>query len=252
MHPKIKAKLQQVSEEFKRMPLGGDNRLQTSKERFLVVYSVLRAHSGALLSKKQQVADLICTNRDLRGIENVLIEHEASPSYVVAAITSLASVAFSGISTDPGSWSYGEVKAAARRMSEGDFLTKIPALLVEEPVLAAAASQIGEYFIKRLRERVHALAFRWARFVSEVELDMLNRHLQHEAAALHDKNRSISRAELLQGLRKVLVQDGPPKSVYLLFSDLAVFYLIVCVVPELRSLLSRRSKIAGCHVTHSC
>jgi hypothetical protein len=223
MHPKIKAKLHQDSDEFKRMPLGGDNRFQAHKERFLIIYSVLRAHPGALDGKKKQVADLICTNRDLRGVENLLIEHEASQSYV-AAIASMASAAFSGISTAPGSWSHWEARAEARRISEGGFVTKIPTMLVEEPVLAAAASQVGEYFVKKLRERVHMLASHWARFVSEAELNSLNRHLELEAAALHDKNRSISRAELLQDLRKALVQSGPPKSVCLLFSDSALTY----------------------------
>jgi hypothetical protein len=215
MHPKIKPKLLQDSEEFKRMPLGGDSHFQTLKERFLVVYSVLRAHSGALIGKKEQVADLICTNKDLRGVETMLIEHEGSQSYA-AAIASFASATFSSISTGPGSWSYGEARTQARRVSDGGFVMRIPTMLVEEPVLAGAASQIGEYFIKKLRERVHMLAFRWAQFVSEAELEALNRHLQLEAAALHDKNRSVSRAELLQDLRKVLVQSGPPKSVCVL------------------------------------
>jgi hypothetical protein len=209
-HPRIQAKLLQEFTQFKQEPLGGDRRFQTLKERFLVIYSVLRAHPEAPFGKKEHIADFIFTDKDLKGVENALVEHEAGQNYVASAITSLAS-AFSNITIGSGLRSYWDVRTGARRMSEGDFMTKILTLLVEEPVLVAAASRIGEYFIKKLRDRVHMLASRWAQFMSQAEVDALDRDLQLEAAALHDKNRSNSRAELLHELEQVLVRGGHPK-----------------------------------------
>jgi hypothetical protein len=197
--------------EFKHTPLGGDRHFQTLKERFLVVYSMLRAHPDASVAKKERVAGLIFTERDLKGAEDILVEHKGSQNNMVAAISSLASAAFSSITTGSALWSSGDARTRARRMSEGDFMMKMPTLLVEEPALAMAASQIGKYFMEKLRDRVHILADRWTRFVSRVEVDALNRRLQLEATALHDKNRSNSRAKLLHELSKVLVQRGHPK-----------------------------------------
>jgi hypothetical protein len=213
MYPEIKRKLEQDSREFKQSPLGSDTRsdmrLKTLKERFLVVYSLLRLHPEAPEEKKQEVANMIHTSEDLRGAEQVLLHSEPSQTSGVLEYR-VAKFATTAFSTIFGSW-LRDVRAEARQMPGGDFMANLELMLVEEPVLAGAAKHIEAYFIQKLRERVHILASGWARSASKIELEGFNQHQRLEATALENKDRLASRAELLQDLRKVLVRHGPSK-----------------------------------------
>lgn len=209
MYPKIRSSLNRDLAEFKKAPLGGDVRFETLKDRFMVVNAMIRAHSEAPAEKKEHAADLIVTSKDLRGLEKTLTNPDNS-SYGFASVTSTyfrAAASAWMIGPDAGSL-YRTARTEAHQMSEGDFIGKLLNFQVEEPVLAVAAAQIEEYFIKKLRERVHTLASRWAHMVGKVELDAFMQHQRLEATALENKDRLMSRAELMDDLRKDLAQDN--------------------------------------------
>jgi hypothetical protein len=198
--------------EFRRSPLGGNARFEDLKERFLIVHAMLRAHREAPYEKKEHVAGLILTSKDLKGVEKALINSEASQGLaavtyhkVAAAFKSAASAAFS----NTGYGLYDNARMEAHRMSEGDFMEKLLTSPVDEPVLAVAAAEIEEYFIQKLREQVHVLSSRWAQFVAKFELDAFMQHQRLEATALDNQDRLASRAELLKDLRKDLAQNRP-------------------------------------------
>ena len=216
MHPEIQGRLTRDSAEFRRSPLGGNARFENFKERFLIVHAMLRAHREAPDEKKEHVAGLILTSKDLKGAEKALINSETSQglaavTYIIvaSAVKSAASAAFPSMAPESGSWSYHNVRMEAHRMSEGDFMAKLLTLTVDEPVLAVPAAQIEEHIIQKLGERVHVLASSWAHFVAKVELDAFMQHQRLEATALDNKDRLASRAELLKDLRKDVAQDTP-------------------------------------------
>jgi hypothetical protein len=211
MYPKIRSSLNRDLANFKQSPLGGDVRFETLKERFLIVNAMIRAHPEAPADKREDAADLIVTSKDLKGLEKTLTNPDNS-SHGFAPISyfrAAASVAWpiGGPLADPGAL-YRTTRTAAHRMSEGDFIGKLLSLQVEEPILAVAAAQIEEHFIRKLRERVHSLGSRWAQMVAKVELDAFMQHQRLEATALENKDRLTSRAELMEDLRKDLVQNN--------------------------------------------
>ena len=93
-------------------------------------------------------------------------------------------------------------------MPDGEFMAQLAAMVTEEPVLSATAADVADYFIRKVKERIHTLAPSWARLVAKVELDAFKQHLRLEATTIENKDRLASRSKLLQDLRKILVHDG--------------------------------------------
>jgi hypothetical protein len=205
--PKIRNRITRESTEFKRSPLNGDARFETLKERFYVVYSILRAHPKVLGKKREDAAGMVLNSKDLQSVEKILSNSGTDQGFVNRA-ASYAFAAFSTVAPQSGTMRYRNAKADAQRMTASEFMKRLPILLADEPVLSNAGAQIKDYFIQRIRERVHKLASTMANFVSKAELDSFNQHLHLETTALENSNRLASRTVLLQDLRKGLVQDG--------------------------------------------
>jgi hypothetical protein len=155
---------------------------------------MLREHREAPDEKKRQAADLILTKKDLKGIEKILTN-----SGVLKTVVKLIL---------PGTSGYQNASMDAGSMSESDFMQNFGTLLVDEPVLAEAATTIGEHIIQELRKRVHVLASDCARLVARVELDTFMQHQLLRANAIGHEARLASRVELLESLRQDLTQNG--------------------------------------------
>jgi hypothetical protein len=168
---------------------------------------MLNAHREAPREKKERVAEMIHGRNDLRGAEATLSDSKAGQNIAARAINKLSSY-FAAQESEP--WNYNDAKTEAHRMSEGDFVTTLSCLAVD-PVLEAPAVKIKEYFVRKLTEQVHVLASNLAQLASKVEFDACRQRLRDDAVALGNKDRMASRAELLDDLRKVLVQSNPSK-----------------------------------------
>jgi hypothetical protein len=190
---------------FKQSPLKKDSHFESLKERFLIVHSMLQAHDKATEEKKKHVVDMIFTSADLKGIEKTL-GREGSQFTFTNAMSAVKGWVISPTDVDRR-WQYEIVKSETRRWSQRDFLTKLPTMVANEPLLAGAAERINEYFITKLRERVHTLATNLANFVSETERNAFEQHKNREATSRANEARSASRAQLLEDLRKALVQN---------------------------------------------
>jgi hypothetical protein len=201
MYAEIPVRLTRDQTEFKRSPLRGDAQFEHFKTRFLVVHSMLRAHPEAPFDKKEHVMNSIFTSKDLKDVEKSLTNPESNLSSYAKGVISFFSVGYG----------FGDLREEGRRMPESEFVMKLSEMVAEEPILAAAATRMVDYFIQKVRERVHALASSWAHLVSKVELDAFNQHLRLEATAIENKDQLASRAELLRDLRKDLVHSGPPR-----------------------------------------
>jgi hypothetical protein len=171
LYPEFQGKLSSDLKEFKRSPLN-DARFEDVKERFLVIHSMLQAHHDSPEETKKRA---IFTTKDLRGVEGTFIDSESNQGIgakAAAAVKSVASV-----------FSFKDIRPEARRVSQGEFVTKISALVTDEPVLAAAAAEIMQYFTRKLRERVHELALAWTSLASKAEIKTFHQHQRLELNA---------------------------------------------------------------------
>jgi hypothetical protein len=205
MHPAIHSRLTKDLTNFKQSPLKKDSQFESHKERFLIVHSMLQAHSKATEVKKKHAVDMIFKTADLKGIEKTL-EREGSRFTLTNAYSAVKSFVFSPTGEDRR-WQYEIVKSETRRWSQREFLTKLPTMVANEPLLAEAAERINEYFITKLRERVHTLATNLANFASEAERDAFERHKHLEAVSRANEAQSKSRTQLLEDLQKALVKN---------------------------------------------
>jgi hypothetical protein len=216
MYPQTKNRFEKNLIDLDQSPLDGDHRLETLKERFLIVYMMLRAHPEAPDDIRKHIVDMLSTGNDLKGAEKALVDAKNAlvdaETGQIAAVVSMAAAAYSLI-VRSGSSLYDDSKAEARRTSSGDFLANLPTLLVGEPILADAAEQIYLHFTPKFRQRLHLLASEWAHYVAHIELEAVKNHCHREAAALEDQDRLKSRAELLRDLQEALVRDGSSRQV---------------------------------------
>jgi hypothetical protein len=201
MYAEIPKRLTRDRTEFKRSPLGIDTQFEYLKTRFLIAHSMLRAHPEAPFDKKDHVVRSIFTSKDLKDIEKSLTNPGTEGNLFTFARAAVKSV----FSAGPGVRDFKE----RRRMSDGEFMAKLAAMVTDEPILSTTAADVAESFIRKVKEQVHALASSWAHLVSKIELDAFNQHLRLEATAIENKDQLASRAELLRDLRKALVHDGP-------------------------------------------
>jgi hypothetical protein len=203
MYAEIPKRLTRDRTEFKRSPLGNDPHFEHFKTGFLIAHSMLRAHPEAPFDKKDHIVRSIFASKDLKDMEKSLTNPGSEGN--LFTFSRAAAAVKSVFSAGPGVRDFKE----RRRMSDGEFMAKLAAMVADEPILSTTAAGLADSFIRKVKERVHALASSWARLVSQIELDAFNQHLRLEATAIENKDQLASRAELLRDLRKVLVHDEP-------------------------------------------
>jgi hypothetical protein len=215
MYPETKNRIHKNLMDLDQSPLEGDRHLETLKERFLIAHSVIHKHSEAPHDRKKLVADMVHTSKDLKGAEKILDDPETSQHPPATGLRSFVSSAFSfPVGSGSSLFDVSRADSEARSMSHREFLAKLPALLVEEPILAEATEQIYQYFTPKFRERLYRLASEWAHYAAGVELEAFKKHCHLEATALENRDRLKSRAELLRDLEKALIHDGPLRQVF--------------------------------------